>query len=288
MAAHPYTLLDVFTDTPLAGNPLAVVHEADAIPEADMLRFARETRLSETTFVQTATAAGADYRNRIWDMEEELPFAGHPSLGTAVAVARRRGLASAEFVQQTPAGLQPISVRLDGDGATASMVQEPAQFGPEVAAEAALGVLGLPAEAIHPGLPAQFVSTGAPHLLVPLADAGWLARPDPDWAAIRRLLQPQRALTLYLAWADPAAGIAKARAFSDSAEMGEDPATGSAAGPLGAFLAVRAGCAGLEIAQGVEMGRPSALRVQANPADAAPRPRVSGDAVVVIDGTLRL
>ena len=91
MAAHPYTLLDVFTDTPLPGNPLAVVHDADELDPATMLAFARETRLSETTFVQTPTVQGADYRNRIWDQRAELPFAGHPSLGTAVAVARARG-----------------------------------------------------------------------------------------------------------------------------------------------------------------------------------------------------
>ena len=89
--AHALTWLDVFTDRPLTGNGLAVVHDADGLDDATMLAFARETRLSETTFVQTATEAGADYRNRIWMTQRELPFAGHPSLGTAVAVARARG-----------------------------------------------------------------------------------------------------------------------------------------------------------------------------------------------------
>ena len=88
VGAHRYTLLDVFTATPLEGNALAVVHDADELDDATMLAFARETRLTETTFVQRAHVAGADYRNRIWTVERELPFAGHPSLGTAVAVAR--------------------------------------------------------------------------------------------------------------------------------------------------------------------------------------------------------
>jgi len=88
---RPVTWLDVFTSTPLTGNQLAVVHDADRLDDATMLAFARETRLSETTYVQAASAAGADYRNRIWTMAGELPFAGHPSLGTAVAVARARG-----------------------------------------------------------------------------------------------------------------------------------------------------------------------------------------------------
>src|SRR4051794_12977710 len=102
------TWLDVFTDRPLTGNGLAVVHDADGVSDDAMLAFARETRLSETTFVQSATESAADYRNRIWMTQGELPFAGHPSLGTAVAVARARGERSATYTQQTGAGLQPI------------------------------------------------------------------------------------------------------------------------------------------------------------------------------------
>ena len=85
---RPGTWLDVFTSVPLTGNQLAVVHDADGIEDATMLAFARETRLSETTFVQTPTRAEADYRDRIFATPHELRFAGHPSLGTAVAVAR--------------------------------------------------------------------------------------------------------------------------------------------------------------------------------------------------------
>jgi trans-2,3-dihydro-3-hydroxyanthranilate isomerase len=89
------TWLDVFTATPLTGNGLAVVHDADGLDEETMLAFARETRLSETTFVQRASRPGADYRNRIFTTVGELPFAGHPSLGTAVAVAHAGGDARA-------------------------------------------------------------------------------------------------------------------------------------------------------------------------------------------------
>ena len=103
MAARRYTLLDVFTSTRLQGNPLAVVHDADGVPDAVMHAFARETRLSETSFVQTPTVAGADYRNRIWMMSGEVPFAGHPSLGVAAAVARERGEASVDLHAGDPA-----------------------------------------------------------------------------------------------------------------------------------------------------------------------------------------
>src|ERR687886_2155152 len=108
--ALPLTWLDVFTARPLTGNGLAVVHDADAVDDATMLAFARETRLSETSFVQSATEAGADYRNRIWMTTRELPFAGHPSIGAAVAVARARGDRQARYVQQTGAGLQDVEV----------------------------------------------------------------------------------------------------------------------------------------------------------------------------------
>ena len=131
--ARRLTWLDVFTSRPLTGNGLAVVHHADGLDDATMLAFARETKLSETSFVQTATEPGADYRNRIWTIVSELPFAGHPSLGTAVAVAHARAEREAHYVQQTGAGLQAVDVELGSSGvARASMLQEPAVFGDEI------------------------------------------------------------------------------------------------------------------------------------------------------------
>ena len=103
---HRVAFLDVFAERHLAGNGLAVVDDADDLSDEVMLAFAKETRLSETTYLQSATEDDAEYRNRIWTPGEELPFAGHPSLGTAVAVARWRGLEQASLTQQTRAGLQ--------------------------------------------------------------------------------------------------------------------------------------------------------------------------------------
>jgi trans-2,3-dihydro-3-hydroxyanthranilate isomerase len=287
--AFRYTLLDVFTETPLEGNGLAVVHAADALDEAAMLAFAREMRLSETTFVQTATAdataAGADYRNRIWTVTQELPFAGHPSLGTAVAVAYAAGTQGAShYLQQTGAGLQPIDVQLDGQRATASMLQEPPVFGPEVDRAEALAAIGLEPADADPALPPQIVSTGAAQLIVPLRDDDAVARIRPAWQAIDALLVPRGAITLYAAACDPANGRAHARSFPYSEDIGEDPATGSAAGPLCAYLAARTDCTSVAIDQGIEMGRPSRLEA----AMEGDRPRVAGDVVVLIDGTLHL
>ncbi len=290
MGAHRYTLLDVFTATPLEGNALAVVHDADALEPPTMLALARETRLSETTFVQRAEVAGADYRTRIWTVERELPFAGHPSLGTAVAVARAESdpadVAPRElrYVQQTGAGLQPIDVRLDGAlGAHASMVQEPARLGAELPRAAAVAAIGLTPEHADRALPPQLVGSGLTQLIVPLRDLDALRRARPDWAAVERLLAAHGATVLYAAVCDPAAAHARTRGFV-SAAVGEDPATGSAAGPLCAYLAARRDCPALTIEQGVEIGRPS--RIEA--AMEGERPRVGGRVVVVADGTLHL
>ncbi len=282
MARRRFTLLDVFTSRRFAGNGLAVVHDADGLPDELMLAFAREMRLSETSFVQTG--ADADYRHRIFMPTGEIPFAGHPSLGTAVAVARERGETEAAYVQQTHAGRQPVEVRLDGDRASASMLQEPAVFGDEIDAGEALAALGLDGSDADPRVPAQFVSTGLMQLVVGVRDRGVLARAVPDYDAIARVLAPGDGLTLYVAVVDPAAGSAWARSFVRSAVEGEDPATGSAAGPLCVHVAARTGCEALEVAQGVEMGRPSRLRTALE----GDRVRVGGDAVVVVDGQVEL
>jgi trans-2,3-dihydro-3-hydroxyanthranilate isomerase len=289
MATHRYTLLDVFTATPLEGNGLAVVHDADDLDDATMLAFARETRLSETTFVQTATAAGADYRNRIWTVEREIPFAGHPSLGTAVAVARAEHgadhVGEHRYVQQTGAGEQPIDVRLNGqDAAYASMLQEPPVFGPRVDQAEALAAIGLAPGDGAADLQPQIVSTGAIHLMLPLNDRDAVARATPDYDRLAALLDPHEALILYAAALDPAARHAHVRGFAFSAAIGEDPATGSAAGPLCAYLDRYAGQPSVTIDQGVEMGRRSRL----DAAMEGDRPRVGGHVVAVVDGTLRV
>ena len=250
-----------------------------------MLAFARETRLSETTFVQTPSAAGADYRNRIWSTPGELPFAGHPSLGTAVAVARARGRATAVYVQQTRAGMQRVEVQLDGDHARASMFQEPPSFASRPATAEVLAAAGLPPGAAEQQREPQVVSTGIAHLLVALKDRAALADAAPGREAMRSLLAPVGAMVLYLAAVDADDRVAYARGFFlDPAGVTEDPATGSAAGPLLAYLREREGIDELTVHQGVEMGRPSRIEC----AWAEDRPRVSGDVVVVADGEVLL
>ena len=273
----------MFTSRPLSGNGLAVVHDADGVGDETMLAFARETRLSETTFVQSPADGAADYRNRIWMVRGEVPFAGHPSLGTAVAVALARGDTRASYVQQTPAGLQRCDVELTGPrSARATMLQEPATFGPELDAERVLAALGLPRALADPELPPQNVSTGAQQILVPVG-AEALAGLRPDFDACRALIDEFEALTIFVAAVDGEAARARA-ILVDLDRLGEDPATGSAAGPLMAYLHERRGLARLRIAQGVEMGRASELSCSVE----GDRVRVGGDVVALARGTVSL
>jgi trans-2,3-dihydro-3-hydroxyanthranilate isomerase len=279
---HRLTWLDVFTSTPFAGNGLAVIHDADAVDDATMLQVARETDLSETTFVQAPSAAGADYRNRILTTMGEIRFAGHPSLGTAVAVARARGEAQARYVQQTQAGLQPVEVELAGDVARASMLQEPAEFADPVAPDEVLAALGLPAADAHPELPVQAVSTGIAHLMVPLRDREALARAHAELAPLQDVTVRLGGLVLY-AFA-PGEPVRARGFFEGPGRVLEDPATGSAAGPLCAYLHRHTGATETVVEQGVEMGRPSRIETAVD----GDRVRVSGDCVVVLDAELLL
>ena len=282
MAGRRYTLVDVFTSTRLQGNPLAVVHAADGLPAQLMHAFARETRLSETSFVQTADDPAADYRNRIWAISGELPFAGHPSLGVAAAVARERGADVATYHQQTGAGVQPVDVEMAGGVAHCSMLQEALETGQELDPAEVMAALGLDPGAADPELPCQPASTGLRHVLAPVRDdPGTLRAIRPDRERIERLLAAHDATCLYAAAVDAEHGRARARSFFPD---GEDPATGSAAGPLCAWLAERGGGAALEVAQGVEMGRASRISCRMD----GGRVRVGGDVAVIVDGTVHL
>jgi trans-2,3-dihydro-3-hydroxyanthranilate isomerase len=287
--AHRISWLDVFAERPLAGNGLAVVNAADDLSDEAMLSLAKETRLSETTFVQSSGTDGADYRNRIFTVEREIPFAGHPSLGTAVAVARWRGMDAASFVQETEAGLQPIEVGSGGERWHAEMLQNEAELGTTVDSAAAMASVGLDPGDAHPDLSPQVVSTGLPTAIVPVAEVDSLVRAQPDVEAIDALLRDARPRagetpSFYLVWLEPDLRRANARMFSSVVPGGEDPATGSAAGPLGAYLAERGGTGEVLSRQGEEMGRPSVLEVEMVDG----RPRVGGGVIPVIDGEVSL
>ena len=286
-AARPFYWLDVFSDVGLAGNGLAVVLDADGLAPETMLAFAREVGLSETTFVQAPTAGGADYLNRIWTVSGEIPFAGHPSLGTAVAVALHRAngseAGSHALTQQTGVGLQRVSAVCDGAAWSASVEQEPASFGRTLDRERVAGALGIGPEGMDAELSCQIVSTGLPALLAPVSDLETLGRCEPDFQALREL-EASPALNLYAFVHERGSRTIRARCFGADLSGVEDPATGSAAGPLLAYLQDCLDIDRIVVEQGIEMGRPS--RIEARMEDG--RPVVSGAVAVLAAGTVRL
>jgi len=285
MTESRFTLVDVFAARPLEGNLLAVVEEADAIDDATMATLARRFRLSETSFIQTATSASATYRHRIFIVEGEIPFAGHPSLGTAAVWAHRRDLAQADLVQQTISGEQRLRVEMDGKRGTASVWQNAAVFGQELDAAPVLAALGVAAGAAHRTLTPQVVSTGLPTLILPVRDVGFLANVRLDGPALNQamtLADGTRPITCYVV-AETGPGQWRARSLGTDLAGGEDPATGSAAGAFGAWVKASTGVASLTIGQGIEMGCPSVLHV-----DTSDGVVVSGDVHIVGEGTLTL
>lgn len=285
MIESRFTLIDVFAARPLEGNLLAVVEEADAIDDATMATLARRFRLSETSFIQAATSPGATYRHRIFVVEGEIPFAGHPSLGTAAVWAYRRGLTGTDLVQQTLSGEQRLHVEMDGRRGTASVWQNAAVFGDRLEAAPVFAALGIPAEAAHATLTAQVVSTGLPTLVLPVSDVRFLANVTMDARALdgaMTLSDGTRPLTCYLV-AETAPGSWRARSFGTDLAGGEDPATGSAAGAFGAYVKEYTGVTKLVVEQGIEMGCPSVLYV-----DTADGVVVGGDVQIVGEGMLTL
>jgi trans-2,3-dihydro-3-hydroxyanthranilate isomerase len=281
----PFTLLDVFAARPLEGTLHAVVDEADGIGARTMATVARRLRLPETSFLQASDSPTADYRHRIFTIAGEIPFAGHPSLGAGAVWCRRRGRPRTEVVQSTGAGEQRLEVALDGRSGEVAIHQNPPVFGLEMDAAALLEGLGLPPDAGDRALPPQLVSTGLATLVVPLAEHGTLSRIRFDWARLAPALAPLTdvaALNCYVV-ARRDEGRWSARCFAQDIGGGEDPATGSAAGPLGAYLRERIGTEHVVVDQGVDLGSPSRLTV-----DTRDGIRVSGTVHLLGEGEMTL
>ena len=279
--------VDAFTETPFQGNRLCVVPETpDGFSTGQMKMLALETNFSETTFVIESRPDG--YRMRIFTPDAELPFAGHPTIGTAYTLASE-GRTSPETVQTTALGDIPVEVDLRSGFVW--MTQRPPMFGPEfydrsVVAEAA----GLEPDDLHPDLPMQVISTGLGPLIVPIRDEETLRRAERYEPTCRCATIASGGECLYL-FAIRSDGDVIARMFDASLGVGEDPATGSAAGPLGVYLASR-GLAGMPgaavIAQGELVGRPSFLHLDIRPDGDSWNVRVGGGVRIVGEGVFRV
>lgn len=258
MGLH-FDIVDVFTDRAYAGNPLAVVHRARTLTARQMQAIAAEFGLSETAFTLPPTTSAATYRLRIFTPSRELPFAGHPSIGAAWALAFADMIRRGRVVQECGAGLLPVHV----DGSGARVVSGRPEVGPDLPGAALAATVGLGVDDLDPGLPAGVAAAGVPFAFLPV-------RPDavttaaPDLPAVAAATADQTGLAVVAV--DREKSTAHVRVFCPQVGVAEDPATGSAAVALGVFLGGRGvladGPSVLRIAQGAEMGRPSALEVQ--------------------------
>jgi trans-2,3-dihydro-3-hydroxyanthranilate isomerase len=277
---HDYVVLDVFTDTPLAGNQLAVFTEPDAIPAELMQKIAREMNLSETVFLLTPET-DHDARLRIFTPAAELPFAGHPTLGTAFVVGERPGVSEVRL--QTGAGTVRVTLERDGDTVVYGEMEQPLPTRePFDQVDALLAALGVE----RAELPIEGYRNGPLHVYVALGSEDQVARLKPDLGAIAEL-----GVVGVNCFAG-GAGRFKSRMFGPALGVAEDPATGSAAGPLAVHLARHGWCdygEQIEITQGVEIGRPSLLRAQALGSDETlEQVLVGGSAVLVARGQYRI
>lgn len=284
-AGLPFATWDVFTDRPFAGNPLAIVERADDLETAQMQTIAREFNLSETIFVMAPREPAHDARVRIFCPTAELPFAGHPTIGCALHLARRGG--AGRIVLEEEAGIVPVTIE-DGLAEFTAPVR-PGPTGAEVPVDLLGAALGLDPRQIGPHGPA--VHEGGPaFLFVPLPDQATLARAraiEPHWSDLMAACAVDSAY-LYA----PGRGTDwQARMFSPTGGIPEDPATGSASAILAAQLlrhgALGEGATRLTLAQGVEMGRPARLRLTADVARGRlTRVRIAGRAVPISTGAI--
>ncbi len=290
MAEAGYLLFDVFTDRAFAGNPLAVFPEI-TLSDAAMQRVAREMNLSETVFVVRGDR-GAAAALRIFTPGREVQFAGHPTVGTAIALVDHLGWIrpdQASFVMRLGIGDIPIAIDR-GEQTTAWLTTPPVSFGREIAREDAASILGVGVADVRGDLPAQLGGAGNPFLYVPLASKAAVDRAVLDVSAVREQLGWNDINGIYF-FAQTDDG-AYARMFAPMSGISEDPATGSATGPLYAYLAKCGALARKErfvSEQGVAMGRPSVLHVRIRWNDDGPEAiEVGGTAVFVGEGRLRM
>jgi PhzF family phenazine biosynthesis protein len=290
-----FHLVDVFADEPLTGNPLALVPDAERLTDGQMRAIAQEFNLSETTFLLPPTDVAADWRLRSFTPGGvEVGGAGHNAMGAWLwlAIAGRLQAGREEFAQQIGDAVLPLRVRREGSRVLVSMDQSPPQFGGYASDPDALAAaLGIEAADLAAGQPAQVVSTGAGHLLVEVRDRGVVDRIRPAAGALLALLRDAGGEGCYAYSRDPvepaAGSVAYARFFNPTVGIAEDPATGTAAGPLVAALVARGALPdGVEavVEQGFAIGRPSRLRVTVD----GQLVRLSGSGLVVADGTLYL
>ena len=298
----PFVTADVFTDEMFGGNPLAVIPDAGGLSSAVMQSIAKEFNLSETTFVLPPKNPAHHFQVRIFTPSSELAFAGHPTVGTAVALATlgKIPLTAAETTVVFEEGVGPVPVRIfarDGvpTGAQFTAARVPEEFGKMPPREVLAAALSLPPDAVAPGRQrAMGLSCGTPFAMVPLRDPAAVAAARFDGAVWQRQrITGVAGVYVFAHMPDGAAVQVHAREFAPWLGIIEDPATGSAAAALAGWLVEHEkpsdGTRTWTIRQGVEMGRPSRVLLEADVAGGAiTAVRVGGAAIMVSEGALSL
>jgi trans-2,3-dihydro-3-hydroxyanthranilate isomerase len=292
MSTYPFMQVDAFSERPLAGNPCAIVFEADDLDETTMQAIAQEMNLSEAAFVLRSTVA--DVRARYFTPEEEIPLAGHPTIATVFALFEtgRLVLEGERTTIQLELRDGPIPVEVvarAGRVERVVMTQRKPQFLATYEAADVLPVWGLPPEVALPGVPIQTVSTGTPQLMVPLASLDDLRRLNLDDAAYRRLRAAADFFSVHLFCLQGATPAGQT--FARHLVPFEDPFTGSATGGMGAYL-WRYGLIQeptFVAEQGHWMGRPGQATVEVvGPREEIETVRVGGSAVTILRGELSI
>jgi trans-2,3-dihydro-3-hydroxyanthranilate isomerase len=276
---HRYVVADVFTDVALTGNQLAVFTDAREIPEHLLQPLAKEMSFSETVFVYPSEAAHA--RIRIFTPASEIPFAGHPTLGTAFVLGQPMQLDA--ITLETGAGIVPVRLEREGAKVVFGRMEQPIPTIEPFEEAALLVALGVE----RAELPVELYDNGMRHVYVALASEDAVASIEPDLKALIRL-----GATVGFNCFAGGGSRWKTRMFAPGDGVPEDPATGSAAGPLAVHLARHGRIAWgdeIEISQGAEIGRPSTLYARpVGSADRIERVEVGGSAVVVARGEFRV
>ena len=299
MNSARYLLVDVFTSEPFGGNQLAVFVDGEQVPERLMQRIARELNLSETTYVLPPEDSENLCRLRIFTPLEELPMAGHPTVGSAFALAVEGRITPPTTIRfEEGVGLVPVEVEGTAERPTgAVMVQPLPQFGPRFDDATRIAAMLTLAEAdLAPALPLEVVSCGVPYLIVPLASLAAVQRARLRLDLWEELLAGFASRHVYLFSRETLGDDATvhARMFAPAAGVPEDPATGSAGGPLGCYL-VRHGLAAagervpIVCEQGYEIGRPSRMEIEiSGDRERIREVRVGGGCVLIGEGRMRL
>jgi len=298
---YRFIQVDVFTDRVFGGNPLAVVLDGRGLADGEMQAIAKEMNLSETTFILPPTRPDCAARVRIFTPARELQFAGHPTIGTAWVMAVHGLVPGSPSAFSLEEGIGPVPVTLDGDPGSPSFIwmrHGTPDFGPEMGNRAEIAAaLNLTEADLISGAPIQTGSTGSRFMFVPLRDRATVDRAVLDVPKIIKALGDQLLVGIFVFAPDPdpGAGRVHSRMFAPhTSGIPEDPATGSATGPLGAYLVKqRLMKAGGKVAvvsdQGVKMGRHSRLHIRGiERGGELEEIEVGGGVVPVIDGRLRV